>query len=239
MDHPIDKLGGAGIVLLLPEGDMVECMVPLDFLTTNNEAKYEALVVGLDLAKAAGAVSIVIYCDSQVVTNQVNGDYECKNERMKRYLDQVRKRVGDLKAKVIQIPREENEQADCLAKAASGEQMITPGNVLSFVQFYPLIDPDDVQEIGSESNWTTPLVSYLKNGVLPDGKEAARKLKVQAARFVLIKDILYKRGFSRPYLGCLGTEEADYIMKEVHEGICRNHSGSRSLVHKLVRVGYY
>ena len=77
------------------------------------------------------------------------------------------------------------------------------------------------------------------NGVLPDGKKAARKLKVQATRFVLIKDVLYKRGFSRPYLRCLGNEEADYVMREVHKGICGNHSGSRSLVHKLVRVGYY
>ena len=104
--------------------------------------------------------------------------------------------------------------------------MITPGNVLSFVQLSPLIDSDDIQEIGSESKWTTPLVSYLKNGVLPDEKEVARKLKVQAARFVLIKDVLYKRGFSRPYLRCLGTEEADYVMRKVHEGICENHSGS-------------
>ena len=96
-----------------------------------------------------------------------------------------------------------------------------------------------MQEIGSESTWTTPLVSYLKNGVLPDGKEAARKLKVQAARFVLIKDVLYKRGFSRPYLRCLCAEEADYVMREVHKGICGNHSGSRSLVHKLVRAWYY
>ena len=70
-------------------------------------------------------------------------------------------------------------------------------------------------------------------------KEAARKLKVQAARFVVIKDVLYKRDFSRPYLRCLGTEEVDYIMREVHEGICGNHSRSRSLVHKLIRVGYY
>ena len=218
---------------------MVECMVHLDFPTTNNEAEYEALVAGLNLAKAVGAESVVIYCDSQVVTNQVNGDYECKNERMWRYLDQVRKRVSDLKAKVIQIPRGENEQADRLAKAASGEHMITLGNVLSFVQFYPLIDPDDIQEIGSKNNWTTPLVSYLKNGVLPDEKEAARKLKVQAARFVLMKDVLYKRGFSRPYLRCLGTEKADYAMREIHESICRNHSGAWSLVHKLIRAGYY
>ena len=123
--------------------------------------------------------------------------------------------------------------------SASAEHMITHGNVLSFVQLSPLIDSDDIQEIGSESNWTTPTASYLKNGVLPDGKEAARKLKVQAARFVLIKDVLYKKGFSRPYLRCLGTEEADYVMREVHEGIYGNHSGSRSLVHKLMRAGYY
>ena len=74
---------------------------------------------------------------------------------------------------------------------------------------------------------------------MPDEKEAARKLKVQAARFVLIKDILYKRGFSRPYLRCLGNEEVDYVMREVYEGIYENHSGSRSLVHRLVRAGYY
>ena len=82
--------------------------------------------------------------------------------------------------------------------------MITLGNVLSFVKLSPLIDSDDVQEIGSEGNWTTPIASYLKNGILPDEKEAVRKLKVQVARFVLIKDVLYKRGFSYPYLWCLG-----------------------------------
>ena len=84
------QAGGAGIVLLSPEGDTVECMVRLDFPTTNNESEYEALVVGLDFAKAAGAAKVVVYYDSQVIANQVNGDYECKGKRMKMYLDQVR-----------------------------------------------------------------------------------------------------------------------------------------------------
>ena len=92
---------GAGVVLLSLEGDVVECMICLDFPTTNNEAEYEALVVGLDLARATGATSVVIYCDSQVITNKINGDYECKGERMKRYLDQVKRRVDDLQAKII------------------------------------------------------------------------------------------------------------------------------------------
>ena len=55
---------GAGIVLRSLEGDEIECMVRLDFPTTNNKAEYEALVAGLDLAKAAGAASVVIHCNS-------------------------------------------------------------------------------------------------------------------------------------------------------------------------------
>ena len=54
----------AGIVLRSPEGDEIECMVRLNFPTTNNETEYEALVSGLDLVKAAGATSVVIHCDS-------------------------------------------------------------------------------------------------------------------------------------------------------------------------------
>ena len=76
-----------------------------------------------------------------------------------------------------------------------------------------------MQEIYSKCYWTTLITSYLKDDMLPDDKGAARKLKVQAVCFVLIKDVLYKRGFSRPYLRCLIPEEADYVMREVHEGV--------------------
>ena len=52
---------------------------------------------------------------------------------MKKYLEQVKIRVNDLQAKFVQIPREENEHADHLAKAASAKHMIIPSQVLSFV----------------------------------------------------------------------------------------------------------
>ena len=234
------QVNGAGIVIHSLERDEIECMIHLDFPTTNNETENKALVAGLDLAKAAKATSMMVYHDSQVITSQVNGDDECKGERMKKYLEQVRKRVGNnLQAKFIQIPKEENEQANRLVKVASAKHMPISSKVLSFVQLSPLIDGVGMQEIGSESNWITLIVSYLKDGTLPDGKEAARKLKVKAVRFILIKDVLYKRGFSQPYLRCLSLEEADYVTKEVYEGICRNHLGSRSLVHKLIQSGYY
>ena len=96
-----------------------------------------------------------------------------------------------------------------------------------------------MQEVNFEENWITPLIAYLRSGILPDEKDAARKLKVQASRFVLLEDVLYKRGFSRPYLRCLSHDEVDYVMREVHEGIYGNHSGAQSLVHKLIQAGYH
>ena len=53
--------GGAGVVIKTPEWDKIECMIRLDFPTTNNEAEYEALVAGLDLAKVAGVENMIIH----------------------------------------------------------------------------------------------------------------------------------------------------------------------------------
>ena len=85
----------------------------------------------------------------------------------------------------------------------------------------------------------TPIVSYLKEGKLPEGKDEARKLRVRAARYFIMDEVLYKRGFSQPYLRCLAPDEANYVLREVHGGACGNHSGARSLIHKVVHAGYY
>ena len=55
------QVRGVGVMLLSPEGNQIECMVRLNFPTTNNEAEYETLVAELDLTKAAGATSVVLY----------------------------------------------------------------------------------------------------------------------------------------------------------------------------------
>ena len=85
----------------------------------------------------------------------------------------------------------------------------------------------------------TPIVSYLNDGRLLEGKDEARKLRVKSARYILIDEVLYKRGFSQPYLRCLAPDKANYLLREVYEGACGNHSRARSLVHKVVRAGYY
>ena len=85
----------------------------------------------------------------------------------------------------------------------------------------------------------TPIVSFLQDGRLPLDVEEAKKIKKRVARFTILNDTLYKRGFSMPYLKCVDEDEAKYILEEVHEGVCRDHVGSRSLVSKVIRTGYF
>ena len=61
------------------------------FPDDQKRGEYKALVAGLDLTKAAGAENLIVHCDSQMITSQVNGEYECRSERMKKYLEEVKK----------------------------------------------------------------------------------------------------------------------------------------------------
>uniref|UniRef100_A0A2N9HTB0 Uncharacterized protein n=1 Tax=Fagus sylvatica TaxID=28930 RepID=A0A2N9HTB0_FAGSY len=142
--------GRVGIVLKSPEGDIIKQAIRLQYPTTNNEAEYEALLLGLKTAKILGATELDVRSDSQLVVGQVNGDYEAKEGRMQQYLQLVRHQI-----------------------------------------------------------------SQFREGTL------------------------YKRGFSLPYLRCLAPDEANYVMREIHEGVCGDHSGARALQRKIVRAGYY
>ena len=84
-----------------------------------------------------------------------------------------------------------------------------------------------------------PIWDYLLNGMLPSDSKKASKLRARSARFALLRGTLYKRGFSAPLLKCIGKEDTDYVLREVHEGICGNHIGARALVGKTLRQGYY
>ena len=103
----------------------------------------------------------------------------------------------------------------------------------------PNIDLPKVQQIEGEENWITPIVAYLRDRRLLEERDEAKKLRIRAAKYVLIDEMLYKRGFSQPYLRCLAPNEANYMLREVHEGVYGNHSKARALVHKVVHASYY
>ena len=85
------------------------------------------------------------------------------------------------------------------------------------------------------NSWMTLIVSFLQDGHLLQDADEARKIKKRAARFTILNDTLYKRGFSMPYLKCVNEDEAKYILEEIHEGICGDHASPRSLVSKVIR----
>ena len=64
------------------------------------------------------------------------------------------------------------------------------------VQYIPSIDLPKVLQVQNEGNGMTPIISYLKDGNLTEGKDEARRLKFWSAGYVLLNDVLYKRGFS-------------------------------------------
>ena len=228
---------GIGVVLKSPEADSLKHKVHLHYQTTNNEAEYEAFLKGLELAKSLGVESVLVQGDSQLFIGQVNETCEAKEERMKKYLNKVRRLIKKFsEAHFVQISREENMEADTLAKEALVSELM---NEFDEIQYMPSIDLPEVQQIGGDENWMTPIVGYLKEGKLPQGRDEARKLRIKSAKYVLMDELLYNRGFSQPYLRCLAPDEANYVLREVHEEACGNHSGVRSLVHKVVHAGYY
>ena len=101
---------GVKVVLQSPEGDLIECAIHLLFPKTNSKAEYEAVLSGLDLAKATRPLSVGIHNDSQVIIEHINRDYKVKGEQMKEYLSMVKERVSQkFLAKFVQVPREGNE----------------------------------------------------------------------------------------------------------------------------------
>ena len=80
---------------------------------------------------------------------------------------------------------------------------------------------------------------YLVEGTLPSDLKEASKLRARLTRFTIHQGTVYKRGFSTPILKCVGKEDANYILREVHEGVCGNHIEARTLVGKTLRQGYY
>ena len=90
MDDPdrwvTKKVGGADVVLISPEGEILKYAIRLQFPTTNNEAEYEALLTGLSLARVLEVKTLIVQADSQLVVGQIKGDYEVKEERMQKYL---------------------------------------------------------------------------------------------------------------------------------------------------------
>ncbi|GKV05317.1 hypothetical protein SLEP1_g17345 [Rubroshorea leprosula] len=210
-----NKGSEAGAVLTGPDSFRSEHALKFNFQATNNVAEYEALLLGLRLAA------------------------ELKVKRLQIYISELKNRFE--KFQLTKIPRTENEHANSLSKLASEN----PGEAQSvYIEILnePSFQTSRVMEISTDPdapNWTDPIREYLLDGTVPGDKQEKMKLQRKASRYTLVGDVLYKRSYSLPLLRCLTPYEAEYALREVHEGVCGSHVGAQTLAHKVLRQGYY
>ncbi|RVW94628.1 Gypsy retrotransposon integrase-like protein 1 [Vitis vinifera] len=234
-----------GLLLQSPTGEHLEQAIRLGFPASNNEAEYEAILSGLDLALALSVSKLRIYSDSQLVVRHVQKEYEAKDARMARYLTKVRNTLQRFTEWTIEkIRRTENGRADALAGIAASlpikEAILLPIHVQTDPSVAGISTCNTIEaNQADDQEWTDNIAEYLRTGTLPGDPKQAHKVRVQVARFTLIRGHLYKRSFTGPYLRCLGHSEAQYVLAELHKGICGNHSGGRSLAHRAHSQGYY
>ena len=110
---------GAGIIARDAGGNIV--LTKSIFLgeMTNNMAEYEALFIAVTDAAAHSIPDVIVYTDSQLVANQVNGLYKIKNKVLFQYVKKIQQTISNFDHFAIHyIPREQNREADKLAKDA-------------------------------------------------------------------------------------------------------------------------
>ena len=186
---------GAGLILTSPNGIDIEYALRFGFRASNNEAEYEAVIAGLNLAHSMEVDQLEVCSDSRLVVKQIEDSYEARGEKMILYLKKVRELLKKLvRVQIRHIPRAENSRADALAKLATTSQedlnRLTPVEHLS----EPSVDlnNEEISPVMSEPSWMDPIWDYLIEGLLPNDLKEASKLRSRSTRFTIHRGTLYK-----------------------------------------------
>nr|XP_009776084.1 PREDICTED: uncharacterized protein LOC104225904 [Nicotiana sylvestris] len=209
------KGSGLGLVLITPSGEVLRQAIKT-FSLTNNEAEYEALIAGLELARGLNSEVIEIKCDSQLVVNQVYGIFDTNEKSMQQYVVKVQTLLARFREwSITHIPREKNAEADALANLGSSTKMKGSdfGTVIQLMH----------------SDLRNEIIDYLDH-YKPEDPKASRALYTKAARYSFLGGQLYRRSFQVPLARCLEASEANYVMREDTEGDCLRQ---RATVHRL------
>ena len=140
-----------------------------------------------------------VFSDSMLVVYQVNGGFQARGPRTEMYMRCSQRLLKMFKeAKLEQLPRGNNLEADALAKNASQRDTSLLGVIPLGIQKQPSVPEAELMIIEAIEvpTWITPILDYLREGTLPEDRAEARKLKYRAARYVNYEGALYKRGFN-------------------------------------------
>jgi ribonuclease HI len=234
---------GATVVLISPSKIKTCYATRLDFNCTNNIVEYEALLLGLQKLKAIGIRRATLKSDSQVILGHIDKNSKARDPKLEKYLNTIRRMEVSFKGfSVKNIPRGENEHADLLAKSAA-QGLPLPSEV-----FFDIIKTPSVElmervvltiSLVHNKDWRTEIVSFLQGNCLSDDEAYSKRRETRTRPYVIIDGELYKQGVCSPLLKCLSRTEGQELMKEIHAGLCGAHIGSRPLLGKIFRQGFY
>ncbi|XP_012839468.1 PREDICTED: uncharacterized protein LOC105959853 [Erythranthe guttata] len=243
---------GAGVVFVTSNGEVLPHSFTLTQNCSNNVAEYQALILGLEMAVDIKQLNLEVYGDSKLVINQILGSYEVKKLDLLPYVDYAKRLIGYLGDLTIEhVPRNDNKQADALAKLASTLAMPEDGAHISIFKRWvvpPIVEHGEIEEDETrvvyvfeieKEDWRQSFVDYLKYEKLPNDPHQRVDIRRRAARFIYYKDTLYRRSFDGVFLRCLGDDEAIQAIEEAHSGICGAHQSGPKLHFRIKRMGYY
>jgi ribonuclease HI len=234
---------GAAAVLVAPSKVRTCYAARLDFSCTNNIVDYEALLLGLRKLKAMGIRRAILKTDSQVISGHVDKSSKARDPKLEKYLDTVRRLDASFDGfSVKNIPRGENEHADLLAKSAA-HGLPLPSEVFFETIKAPSIELMEkavltISRVHSE-DWRTEIISFLQGNCLSDDEAYNKRMEAWTRPYVIIEGELYKHGVCSPLLKCISRAEGIELMKKIHAGMCGSHIGSRPLLGKVFRQGFY
>ena len=151
---------GAGLILTSPDGIYVEHTLRFGFQASNNEAEYEAVIAGLNLAHAMEADKLEVSSDSQLIVKQIEDSYEARGEKMILYLKKVQELLKNfVRVQIKHVPRAENSRADALVKLAiaSREDLGSRIPVEHLPEPSVNIDNEEVSPVMSKPSWMDPI----------------------------------------------------------------------------------
>ena len=215
---------GVGLVLVSFEKITIEKSLRLGFLATNNEAKFEALLIEMTMVQKMGGKTVEMFSDSRLVVGQVKGELEARDTRMQEYLSQVR--CIQTKFEFFDLPyisRNGNTHADFLATIATFSTQDLPRVILvEDLCTLTLIKRDllQVHQIKLGPSWMDPILLFLENDILPEEKLEVEKVRRKTLWFWMSEDKrLYERSFSGLYLLCVHLDALESFLEELHEGV--------------------
>jgi hypothetical protein len=166
---------------------------------------------------------------------------EARNPVLMKYLEKVREMESHFKGYSVQhIPRDDNNEADKLAKAAARNQAMPPD------MFFEIIKEPSIKEtkpkivnVVETPDWRAEIMAYLRGHYEPQDELEEKRLKKRARGYAVVNGELYKSGVIEPWLRCITSEKGLKLLKEIHSGFCGAHIGTRALAGKAINQGFY